>query len=118
MDSEGYISIYALPDLKLLYREDCVDASDAMGQRNMVCSPQGVLLHQRSPSEFTHGSVTEEARMEFHFSLPSKHITPLALTPTTSKPHVDENVFVEVSGSQLVCVAGPVLWLPFLSLTA
>lgn len=92
MDSEGYISIYTLPDLKLMYKEDCVDASDAMGQRQFVCSPQGVLLHQRSPSEFTHGSVTEEARMEFHFTLPTKLIKCLAL----SQNHTDENIFVEV----------------------
>ncbi len=96
MDSEGYISIYSLPDLKLMYKEDCVDASDAMGQRHFVCSPQGVLLHQRSPSEFTHGSLTEEARMEFHFSLPSKPVTTFALT----QQHEEENVFVEVHTSR------------------
>ena len=30
MDSEGYISIYNLPELKLVYKENCVDASDAV----------------------------------------------------------------------------------------
>ena len=85
IDSEGYISIYSLPDLKLFFKENCLDASDAMGQRNFVVSLDGVLLHQRSPSEFTRGSVTEEAKMEFRFSLPTKHISPLMLTPKSPK---------------------------------
>lgn len=97
MDSEGYISVYSLPDLKLLYKEDCVDASDAMGQRNFVVSPDGTLLHQRSPSEFTRGSVTEESRMEFHFSLPAKHISPLMLTPNTPKSVANGEPIFEVT---------------------
>lgn len=85
VDSEGFLTIYSLPDLKQIFRENCIDASDAMGQRNFVVSHDGILLHQRSPSEFTRGSVTEEARMEFHFSLPTKHISPLMLTPKSPK---------------------------------
>ena len=30
MDSEGYVSLYSLPDLKLIYKENCVDAADAV----------------------------------------------------------------------------------------
>lgn len=97
MDSEGYISVYSLPDLKLLYKEDCVDASDAMGQRNFVVSHDGTLLHQRSPSEFTRGSLTQESRMEFHFSLPSKHISPLMLTPNTPKSVANGEPIFEVT---------------------
>ena len=104
MDSEGFISIYNLPDLRLLYKEDCVDASDAVGQRHFVCSPNGVLLHQRSPSEFTHGSITEEARMEFHFMLPSKNIMPLMLTPTTPNAPMDAGAYLQVCVCICVCV--------------
>ena len=100
MDSNGFVSVYSLPDLKLLYKEDCVDASDAVGQRHFDCSRLGVLIHQRSPSEFTRGSITEEAKMEFHFNLPAKHVTPLLLPPNTpntpSTPNLDENQFFEV----------------------
>ena len=85
MDSEGYISLYTLPDLRLICREDCVDATDAVGQRNFVCSSVGVILHQRSPSEFTRDSLTEEARLEVNFSVPLKTVTPLKLTPATSR---------------------------------
>ena len=91
MDSEGFISIYNLPDMKLLYKEDCVDASDAVGQRNFVMGSDGLLLHQRSPSEFTRGSVTEQARLEFHFSLPSKRVTQLHLAPNTPKSLKEEH---------------------------
>ena len=85
MDSEGYISLYTLPDLRLICREDCVDATDAVGQRNFVCSSIGVILHQRSPSEFTRDSLTEEGRLEVNFSVPLKTVTPLKLTPATSR---------------------------------
>ena len=30
MDSEGNIAIYSLPELKLIYKENCVDAADAV----------------------------------------------------------------------------------------
>ena len=30
MDSEGYVSLYSLPELKLVYKENCVDAADAV----------------------------------------------------------------------------------------
>ena len=30
MDSDGYVSLYSLPDLKLVYKENCVDAADAV----------------------------------------------------------------------------------------
>ena len=85
MDNEGYISVYTLPDLKLISREDCVDATDAVGQRNFVCSSIGAILHQRSPSEFARDSLTEQARMETGFSVPLKTVTPLKLTPQTPK---------------------------------
>lgn len=85
MDSEGYISVYTLPDLMLVCREDCVDPSDAVGQRNFVCSSMGVILHQSAPSEFARDSLTEEARLEVKFSVPLKTVTPLKLTPTTPK---------------------------------
>ena len=85
MDSEGYISVYTLPDLKLICRDDCVDATDAVGQRNFACSSVGVILHQRSPSEFARESLTEEGRLEVGFSVPLKTVTPLVLTPQTPK---------------------------------
>ena len=93
MGSDGFVSVYSLPDLKLIYKEDCVDASDAIGQRNFTMARNGTLLHQRSPSEFTRGSMTEDARLEFHFSLPSKHISPLMLTPNTPKSMNGEPIF-------------------------
>eukprot|EP00731_Ephydatia_muelleri_P029308 Em0020g952a len=68
MDSSGNISVYNLPDLRLVYKESCVDSADAIGQRHFVCGTNGVLLHQRSPSEFMRGSVTEESRLEMQFS--------------------------------------------------
>ncbi len=85
MGSDGFVSLYSLPELKLICKEDCVDASDAVGQRNFVISPQGLLLHQSSPSEFTRGSISEHARMEFSFSLPYKNISKLVLAPNTPK---------------------------------
>ena len=85
MDSEGYVSVYTLPDLRLVCREDCVDASDAVGQQNFVSSSVGVILHQRSPSEFSRDSLTEEGRLEVNFLVPLKTVTPLMLTPTTPK---------------------------------
>ena len=85
MDSEGYISVYTLPDLRLICREDCVDSSDAVGQQNFVSSSAGVILHQSSPSEFMRDSITEEGRLEINFSVPLKTVTPLKLTPMTPK---------------------------------
>lgn len=93
MGSDGYLSVYSLPELKMVYKEDCVDSSDAIGQRNFTMARNGTLLHQRSPSEFTRGSMTEDARLEFHFSLPTKHVSPLMLTPNTPKSMNGEPIF-------------------------
>ena len=68
MDSEGFITIYSLPELKLVYRENCVDSTDAIGQRSFRCTQNGLVVYQRSPSEFTHGSITEECRVDMLFS--------------------------------------------------
>lgn len=92
MDSEGYISVYTLPDLRLVCREDCVDASDAVGQRNFVCSSIGVILHQRSPSEFARDSITVEGKLNIDFVVPRKTVTPLMLTPTTPKHNLVEEL--------------------------
>lgn len=73
MGSDGFLSTYTLPELKLVCKEDCVDASDAFGQRNFALTSQGLFLHLRSPSEFTRGSMTSQARMTFNFSVPSKY---------------------------------------------
>ena len=85
MGSDGFVSMYTLPELKLILREDCVDAADAVGQRNFTVTTNGLLLHQRSPSEFTRGSVSELTRMDFHFSVPYKNVNKLVLTPNTPK---------------------------------
>ena len=92
MDSEGYISIYTLPDLQLICREDCVDASNAVGQKIFICTPIGLILHQRSPSEFTRESITEESKLNIDFSVPLKTVTPLMLTPTTPKHNLVEEL--------------------------
>lgn len=88
MDSSGNISVYNLPDLRLVYKESCVDSADAIGQRHFVCGTNGVLLHQRSPSEFMRGSVTEESRLEMQFSW-SDNVTALRpkqpIIPNTPK---------------------------------
>lgn len=85
MGSDGFISIYTLPELKFVGKEDCVDASDAFGQRNFVLSPHGLLLHLRSPSEYTRGSLTYQARMTFTFTIPSKFPDKLKSSQSTPK---------------------------------
>ena len=40
MDSDGFLSVYTLPELKLLYKENCVDAADA------VWVPAQVTVHK------------------------------------------------------------------------
>lgn len=85
MGSDGFISIYSLPDLKLIGKEDCVDASDAFGQRNFALTSHGLLLNMKSPSEFIRGSLAEQARMTVHFSIPS-HYTEKVTTPEKSGP--------------------------------
>jgi len=93
MGSDGYLSVFSLPDLRMIYKEDCVDSTDAIGQRNLTLARNGTLIHQRSPSEFTRGSVTEDARLDFRFSLPTKHISPLVLTPNTPQTANGEPIF-------------------------
>ena len=83
MCSDGFVHIYSLPDLKLVGREDCVDASDAFGQRNFVVTSHGLFLHLRSPSEFTRGSFTEQARLNYNFSIPTKSTTAVASSAAT-----------------------------------
>lgn len=85
MCSDGFVNMYSIPELKLVCREDCVDASDAFGQRNFTSTSRGLFVHLRSPSEFTRGSITEQARMNFHFSIPTKSTNKLALSHTTPK---------------------------------
>lgn len=86
MGSDGFVCVYTLPDLKLAYKEDCVEAADAVGQRNFALTQQGLILHMRSPSELTRGSINEQTRMEFHFSISTKSIVDkLVLGPCTPK---------------------------------
>ncbi len=108
MGSDGYLSVFTLPDLKLVYKEDCVDAADAIGQRNFTMARNGTLLHQRSPSEFTRGSITEDARLEFHFSLSTKHVSPLMLTPNT--PTANREPIFEVTHVSILCVYSSHVW--------
>ena len=83
MGSDGFVCVYSLPELKLVSKQDCVDAADAVGQRNFSLSQQGLLLHLRSPSELARGSISDQSRMEFHFNIPSKSIDKLVLGPNT-----------------------------------
>lgn len=83
MCSDGFVNMYSLPELKLVCKEDCVDASDAFGQRNFTMTSRGLFVHLRSPSEFTRGSVTEQARVALHFTIPNKSTSKLALTHST-----------------------------------
>lgn len=84
MCSDGFVSVYSLPELKLICKEDCVDASDAFAQRNFSMTSNGLFVHLRSPSEFTRGSIAEQARMAYHFSVPNKHISAVATPPKSS----------------------------------
>lgn len=106
MCSDGFVSMYSLPELKLVCREDCVDASDAFGQRNFTVTSRGLFVHLRSPSEFTRGSITEQARMNLHFSIPTKSTSKLALQHTTpkslSKDQLCDAPVVSVSHCMLV----------------
>lgn len=102
MGSDGFVSVYSLPELKLIFKEDCVDASDAFGQRNFCLTPHGLFIHLRSPSEFTRGSLSEQARMNLCFSLPSKYTNKSVLTPSSPKPSIDDPVR-DVSVVSLVC---------------
>lgn len=83
MGSDGFVCVYTLPELKLVSKQDCVDAADAVGQRNFALTQRGLLLHMRSPSEFSRGSISEQCRMEFHFVIPSKSIDKLVLESST-----------------------------------
>ena len=85
MGSDGFVCIFTLPDLKLVSKEDCVDAADAVGQRHFALTQQGLFLHMRSPSELTRGSISEQMKMEQHFVIPSKKIDKLVLGPCTPK---------------------------------
>lgn len=62
LDTEGYIHVFSLPDLKPLYKAWCLDGADAVGQRSFISTPTGLVLHMRSPSEFARLALTEEAR--------------------------------------------------------
>lgn len=87
MGSDGFVTTYSLPELKLICKEDCVDASDAFGQRNFCLTSNGLFVHMRSPSEFTRGSLSEQARMNIRFSVPTKlavkPVVEMAATPKT-----------------------------------
>lgn len=85
MGSDGYICMYSLPELKLVLKEDCVDSSDAVGQRSFTLSQYGLFMHLRSPSEYTRGCITEEMRQEIHFSIPCKDVSKFVLTQSTPK---------------------------------
>ncbi len=85
MCSDGFINMYSLPELKLVCREDCVDASDAFGQRNFIATSRGLFAHLRSPSEFTRGSVSEQARMTLHFTVPCKSTSEVAFAHTAAR---------------------------------
>ena len=98
MCSDGFLNMYSLPELKLVCREDCVDASDAFGQRNFTITSRGLFVHLRSPSEFTRGSVAEQARMDLHFSIPTKSTSKLALPYTTTKS-ISKDQLCDVSPS-------------------
>ncbi|XP_019850338.1 PREDICTED: lethal(2) giant larvae protein homolog 2-like [Amphimedon queenslandica] len=96
MDNEGNVSIYGLPDLTLIHKENCVDASDAVGQRHFLCSSLGIVLHQKSPSEFVRASITDMARLDIKFTLPVKGSTP-QMPVRFSRPLSDGPHLVELS---------------------
>ncbi len=85
MGSDGYVCIYTLPELKLVSKEDCVDAADAVAQRNFSITQRGLLVHMRSPSEISRGAITDECKMEFHFTIPCKSMDKFVLGPSTPK---------------------------------
>lgn len=88
MGSDGFISMYTLPELKMVCKEDCVDAADAFGQRNFIVTSHGLFLHSRSPSEFSRGSLSSQAKMDFNFSIPSKYtseVLPLSIPINTNE---------------------------------
>jgi hypothetical protein len=95
MDNEGNISIFSLPELQLLHKENCVDAADAVGQRHFLCSSLGIVMHQKSPAEFTRASLTELARLDLRFSLPAKGTSPQT-PPRFSRPLSDGPHLVEL----------------------
>lgn len=101
MGSDGFVNTYTLPELKLVCREDCVDASDAFGQRNFTLTSHGLFVHLRSPSEFTRGSFTEQARINFHFSMPSKYTSKMTLTPKA----ISKDMLCDASSLVSVCYA-------------
>ena len=87
MGSDGFVSMYSLPELKLVGKEDCVDASDAFGQRNFALSPRGLLLHMRSPSEFTRGSLATQSRMDCRLLLTHVDVgKAVVVSPSSTKP--------------------------------
>ena len=45
------------------HHHTCTTLSVCRGQRHFVCSRNGLILHQKSPAEFTRGSITDEARL-------------------------------------------------------
>ena len=85
MGSDGFVCVYTLPELKLVCKEDCVDAADAVGQRNFSLTQHGLIVHMRSPSEFTRAAINDESKMEFHFSIPCKSMDKFVLGPSTPK---------------------------------
>ena len=85
MGTDGFVCIYSLPELKLMTKYDCVDASDAVGQRNFTITQHGLFVHMRSPSELSRGSISDESRTDDHFSIPCKSMDKFVLGPSTSK---------------------------------
>ena len=68
MDTQGYIHVFSLPELKPLYKAWCLDGADAVGQRSFISAPSGLILHLRSPSEFARLALTAEAKSGLKFS--------------------------------------------------
>jgi len=85
MGTDGFVCIYSLPELKLMSKYDCVDASDAVGQRNFTLTQLGLFVHLRSPSELSRGTIGEESKTDIQFTIPCKSMDKFVLGPSTSK---------------------------------
>ncbi|KAI6658550.1 Lethal(2) giant larvae protein-like protein 1 isoform X2 [Oopsacas minuta] len=62
LDTEGQLSIYSLPDMKLLYRIPIIEPTDCRALKSMCMTPSGLIISQSSQLQFQKYSLIEISR--------------------------------------------------------
>lgn len=86
LDNEGQVSVYALPDMRLLFRNPIVESTDVRAQKSFCITPSGHILSQCSQLQFQKYSLLETSRFQRVATIGERALSPRSHESTQSAP--------------------------------